>query len=188
MIGCVYVSESIGTNFINTTTKILRDLKYNVNQAVNQVSEEDFFKQIDSESLSIALLLKHLAGNLMSRWKDFYTEDGEKPWRQRDKEFILEEEDTKGKIFSHWEDAWKLFFNKLRNMQDKDLTRTVQIRWTDHTVLDAIIRQLNHAAQHAGQIIFLAKHFTRENWETLSVPKGKSEEFNEQIRKELEIE
>jgi uncharacterized damage-inducible protein DinB len=177
------MQENYGSNFLKFSLEMSKRLKSSVDTAVAQVDDEEFFTQIAPKTLSIAHLMKHMSGNIKSRWTNFFTEDGEKPWRHRDREFIIEDE-TKEAILKNWKMAWDLFFSVLEPMKEADLARIVQIRWTDHTVMDVIYRHLSHIAQHSGQIIFLAKHLKREAWQTLSIPLGKSEEFNERIRKE----
>lgn len=163
---------------------MFKRFKSSADNVVVQVNDVDFFTQLAPETLSIAHLIKHLTGNIKSRWTNFFTEDGEKSWRNRDQEFIIGRDETKDTLLKNWETAWQLFFRVLEPMTEADLARTVQIRWTDHTVMETIYRHLSHVSQHLGQIIFLAKHLKQESWQTLSIPVGKSEEFNEQIRKE----
>ena len=146
--------------------------------ALAQVEDADFFRTIDPESNSIALILKHLSGNMRSRWTDFLTTDGEKPDRNRDTEFELEPRDTRETILARWEDGWKLLFAALAPLTEADLSRAVPIRGEPHTVLQAVHRQLTHYAYHVGQIVFLARHFAGTRWKSLSIPKGRSKEFD----------
>lgn len=147
-------------------------------KAVAQISDEDWFRKLDPESNSIALVMKHLAGNMRSRWRDFLTTDGEKPDRDRDSEFEAGESDSVESIRARWDEGWRLVFDAITPLTAKDLSRTVTIRGEPHTVLQAINRQLTHYASHVGQIVLLAKHFAGERWQTLSIPRGKSREFD----------
>jgi uncharacterized damage-inducible protein DinB len=145
--------------------------------ALAQVAEADFFRTIDSESNSIALVLKHLASNMRSRWTDFLTTDGEKPDRNRDAEFERAPADSREAILAQWDEGWTRLFAALAPLTDDDLDREVRIRGEAHTVLQAVHRQLTHYAYHVGQIVFLARHFAGGAWKSLSIPKGKSKEF-----------
>lgn len=156
----------------------LKKLKKQAERAIAQVTDEHFFATLDSESNSIALLMKHIAGNMRSRWTDFLTTDGEKPNRNRDREFEQEPEDTREKIMTIWENSWALTLATISALKPEDLGRTVMIRKEPHSVLQAINRQLSHYSAHIGQIVQLAKHYAGANWQTLSVPRRKSKEFN----------
>lgn len=146
---------------------------------MTQVSDRDFFRTIDEEANSIAILVRHLTGNMRSRFTDFLTTDGEKPDRQRDQEFTIVPATTRDEVMSWWEQGWKIVFATLTDLQADDLMRTVTMRGEPHTVVQAINRQLAHYAYHIGQIAFLAKHFRGAEWSSLSIPRGKSEEFNQ---------
>ena len=143
-------------------------------KAMAQVGDDEFFEQIDAESNSIALIVKHLAGNMRSRWTDFLSTDGEKPNRDRDGEFVTEGADTRGSLEAKWQEAWAIALAALESLSDKDLQRTVSIRGEPHTVLKAINRNVTHLAYHVGQIAFLAKHLSGERWQTLTVPRNRS--------------
>ena len=125
-----------------------------------------------------------MAGNMRSRWTDFLTTDGEKPDRNRDQEFIIKPEDTRSHIMRRWEDGWKTVFKAIEPLKPEDLEKTVFIRYEPYSVIGAINRQLTHYAYHIGQIVYLAKHFAKSNWRSLSIPKGKSEEFNLKKKKD----
>lgn len=155
-----------------------------IDRAVRQLDDSEFFRTIDEESNSVALIVKHIAGNMRSRWTDFLTTDGEKPDRQRDNEFVIFEDDTRERLLAKLDDGWNLVFAELDGLSPEDLSRTVLIRSEPHTVTGAICRQLTHYAYHAGQIVFLAKHLRSTSWATLSVARGKSEDFNEKKRGE----
>jgi hypothetical protein len=146
-------------------------------RAMEQLRDEDFFVTIDAESNSIAILVKHLAGNMRSRFTDFLTSDGEKPDRFRDREFEVNAATTRADVMRWWEEGWSCVFAALEPLKAEDVMRTVTIRGEPHTALQAINRQIAHYAQHIGQIVFLAKHLRSSEWKTLSIPRGKSEEF-----------
>lgn len=144
-----------------------------------QLSEEQLFWQYNEESNSIATIVKHLWGNMLSRWTDFLTSDGEKDWRDRDAEF---ENDiaSKQELLDKWNAGWTCFLNTLNSLEDSDLEKTIYIRNQGHTVLEAINRQLAHYPYHIGQIVFLGKMLCDDKWTSLSVPKGTSKDFNAQ--------
>ena len=150
-------------------------------RALEQVSDRDFFETLDPESNSLAVLVKHLGGNLRSRWTDFLATDGEKPDRRRDTEFELDGADTRPSLRERWDAGWQALFDTLEALTPADLDRVVTIRGEPHTVVKAIHRALAHAGVHVGQIVMLAKHWSGAAWRTLSVPRGKSEEFNRRM-------
>ena len=162
-----------------------RKLKRQADRAVAQVRPEDLFRTLDDEANSIAILMKHLAGNMRSRWTNFLSSDGEKPDRNRDAEFVIEESETHDSIKAHWEAGWKLLFDGLEGLRPEDLSRSVVIRGEPQTVPEAIFRQMSHYAAHVGQIVLLAKHVAGDRWQTLSVPRGQSEEFNVRMRDQM---
>jgi hypothetical protein len=145
--------------------------------ALNQLKDEDFFVAIDAESNSIAIIVKHVTGNMRSRFTDFLTTDGEKPDRHRDQEFELRPKTTRAEVMGWWDKNWPVVFSALDSLKPEDLMRTVTIRNEPHTVLQAINRQLAHYALHIGQIVFLAKHLRSSEWKTLSIARGKSQDF-----------
>jgi hypothetical protein len=169
--------EQILQNFLDESVSAFRNYKKLAEKAMNQVSDEEFFKTIDTEANSIAMIMKHIGGNLRSRWTDFLTTDGEKSDRNRDSEFVVKT-DTRKSLTEFWEDGWNTLFETLQSLTIKDLGKTVQIRGENFTVVKAINRAAMHTASHIGQITLLAKHFRSSEWETLSVPKNKSAEFN----------
>jgi uncharacterized damage-inducible protein DinB len=154
--------------------KEFRSYRTLAEKAMAQVSDEEFFEQIDAESNSIALIVKHLAGNLRSRWTDFLGSDGEKQDRDRDGEFVTEAGDTRGSLEARWQEAWSVTLAALEGLSDKDLRRQVMIRGEPHSVLRAINRNLTHLAYHVGQIAFVAKHLAGQRWQTLSMPRNRS--------------
>lgn len=143
-----------------------------------QLSDADFFFIADQESNSVALVMKHISGNLRSRWTDFLTTDGEKPDRNRDQEFEMASTVPREELMRSWEDGWNCVLQTLAALQPSDITRTIYIRGDAHSVLQAINRSLTHIAYHVGQIVYLGKHLRATNWKSLSIPKGKSAEFN----------
>ena len=147
--------------------------KAQVDRALAQTDDRAFFAKMDAEANSIALVMKHVAGNLKSRWTDFLTSDGEKADRGRDDEFE-ELGETRAAIVQSWEEAWRLTFGALESVAASDLMRTVTIRGEAHTVVQALLRNLTHTAGHVGQIVLLAKHFAGEKWQTLSIPKRRT--------------
>jgi len=152
---------------------VFRTYKAMAEKAMAQVSDDQYFEQIDAESNSIALIVKHLAGNLRSRWTNLFTADGEKPDRDRDGEFVAEGADTRGSLEARWQEAWKITLAALEGLSDKDLSRVVSIRGEPHSVLKAINRNVTHLAYHVGQIAFLAKHLAGDRWQTLSIPRNR---------------
>lgn len=169
--------EQILQNFLDETKEAFRSYKKLAEKSFAQVSDEEFFKTIDAEANSIAVIMKHIGGNLRSRWSDFLTSDGEKPDRNRDSEFVVET-DTRESLKEFWETGWNALFETLQSLTIEDLGKTVQIRGEDFTVIKAINRAALHTSSHIGQIMLLAKHFRSSEWQTLSVPKNKSAEFN----------
>lgn len=149
-----------------------------VERAVVQVKDEHLVSKLDPEANSIAIIMKHLAGNMRSRWTDFLTSDGEKPDRNRDAEFESSEKDTRARILESWEDGWSRVFVTIQGLKPADLARNVTIRGESHSVLEAINRQMTHYAVHVGQIVLLAKHYAGSEWRTLSIPRGKSKTFD----------
>lgn len=146
--------------------------------AAARVSDSDFFAILDRESNSIALNMKHVAGNMRSRWTDFLTADGEKADRQRDREFVIEDGDTRERLTALWEEGWRVTFAAIEPLVAHDLLRVVTIRGEPHTVMEAINRQLTHYSYHVGQIVLLAKHYASHNWRSLSIPRGRSSQFD----------
>jgi hypothetical protein len=171
------MTEQIIENYKTDTIEAFRNYKKLAERALDQVSEDEYFRAIDEESNSLAVIVKHLGGNLRSRWTDFLTTDGEKADRRRDSEFVAET-DTRESLTEFWETGWKALFGTLESLRVEDFGKTVQIRGEDYTVVRALNRSLAHTAYHVGQIAFLAKHFRASDWKTLSVPRGQSGEFN----------
>ena len=143
-------------------------------KAFRQVEDQDFFKKPGEHSNSIAIIIKHVAGNLASRWTDFLTTDGDKSWRDRDVEFVIGPEDTRSSLFAAWETGWTALLQTLSNLQEEDLLKKVTIRREEHTVFQAIHRSLTHTAYHVGQIVYLSRLVTKEGWEWITIPPGES--------------
>jgi len=177
--------QALGAHFLEDALKSFRDYKQLAEGAFGQVDEADLFRTIDDESNSIAVNMKHMAGNMFSRWTDFLTSDGEKPNRERDMEFVMLPETTKADMVAYWEKGWQCVFEAVEPLSADDLMRIVKIRGQDHTVVQAINRQIAHYAYHVGQIVYLAKHFKSSDWQTLSVPKNKSAEFNQYLEERI---
>src|SRR5881394_203584 len=173
--------QSMGAHFLQDALRTFRDYKKLAEGAFAQIDNADFFRTVDEESNSIAVNVKHMAGNMLSRWSDFLTTDGEKPERDRDLEFVMLTETTKAEMIAYWEKGWECTFAAIEPLQPEDLMRTIRIRGQDHTVVQAINRQIAHYAYHIGQIVYLAKHFKGSEWQTLSVPKNRSAEFNQYL-------
>ena len=172
------MDEKIGAAYLDEAFRSLRGHKRLAEGAFAQIDDEQFFRILDPEANSVAILVKHIAGNMRSRWSDFLTTDGEKPDRHRDSEFVIAPGDTRVALMERWEQSWKILFATLESLGPADLERTVTIRTEPYTVVGAVQRSLAHYSDHIGQIILLAKHFAGEKWQTLSVPRGKSEEVN----------
>lgn len=165
-------------NYLESVAKQFEYYKMLGEKTFEQLSNEHIGWQFNNESNSIATIVKHLHGNMLSRWTDFLTTDGEKEWRKRDEEFESDHL-TKKDLVEKWEEGWNCLFTALTNLRENDLVKTVYIRNQGHTVVDAINRQLAHYSYHIGQIVFLGKMICDENWISLSIPKGASTEFNQ---------
>jgi hypothetical protein len=162
--------------YILETLKSFRGLKSTAEKAIEQLPDDSLHYFPAPESNSVAMLIKHISGNMISRFTDFYTSDGEKPSRNRDSEFI-DGGERRDELMSKWEQAWDILFKLLAEMKEEDLLRTVYIRNEEHTVLRALNRQLVHYAYHTGQIVYLCKIIRKNEFQTLSIPKGKSSEY-----------
>jgi hypothetical protein len=176
------MSREIIEDFLAESIGGFRNYKNLAERAMAQVSDEEFFQTIDAEANSIATIAKHIGGNLRSRWRDFLTTDGEKADRNRDSEFVTKN-DTRESIMQLWETGFETLFDSLESLKPEDLNRIVKIRGEDFTVLKAVNRSAMHTASHIGQIQFLAKHLRAAEWESLSIPKNKSAEFNDWLSK-----
>ncbi len=168
------------TSYVKDSLAIFGMYKKLGERAMEQISDEEFFRTLDPEANSVAVLVKHMAGNMRSRWTDFLTTDGEKPDRNRDSEFIAESA-SRADYMKAWADGWQRVFSALEPLNDSELARKVTIRGEPHSVMQAINRQIAHYAHHIGQIVFLCKHFRSTEWQTLSIPRGKSQAFNVEV-------
>jgi len=172
------MADQTAVSYLDEALRGFRGYKRLAEGAFDQLQERDFFYVPDPESNSIATIVKHMAGNMRSRWTDFLTSDGEKPDRNRDQEFEMNSGTTREQVMQWWEDGWKLVFDAVSALKPEDLARTVYIRGESHTVLQAINRQMMHYAYHVGQVLYLGKHIRQSEWKSLSVPKGKSAEYS----------
>jgi len=176
-------SEDIVRNYHKDAVSAMRAYKKLADKAIAQLKDEEFFVTLDDEANSVAVVMKHMAGNMISRWTDFLTSDGEKPDRHRDMEFVIEASTTKDDVLAYWERGWKCVLDAIEPLTPEDFEKTVLIRGEKHTIVQAINRQLMHYAYHIGQIVFLAKHFRSAEWNSLSIPRNKSAEFNASLMK-----
>jgi uncharacterized protein DUF1572 len=172
------MSELITIEYLKDAIGSFKAYKKLADKAIEQVNDHELFVTLDEEANSIAVVMKHMAGNMLSRWTDFLTTDGEKPNRNRDMEFVIEEGTTKQAVVDYWERGWQAVFAAVEPLQPEDFEKTVNIRGEVHTIVQAINRQMTHYAYHVGQIVFLAKHFRSSEWKSLSVPRNRSAEFN----------
>lgn len=174
---------NLAENYLKSCLKEFKGLKSLGEKSFSQIKDEDFFVSLDDESNSIAIIVRHLSGNMISRWTDFLTTDGEKEYRNRDEEFERLFYTDKDDIMSRWEKGWKCLFDAVGPLKEEDLLKEVCIRKEKHTVPEAINRQLTHYGYHIGQIVYIAKHLESRNWKSLSIPRGKSKDFNEEMDK-----
>lgn len=168
------------TSYVEDSLAVLRYYKKLAERAMDQVTDEQLFAALDKEANSIAIIVKHMTGNMRSRWTDFLTTDGEKPGRNRDSEFI-DPPATRKALLEDWESGWNRVFQALEPLTEADLGRTVTMRGEAHSVMQAINRQVAHYSHHVGQIVLLAKHFNCDHWQSLSVPRNQSAEFNRKV-------
>jgi hypothetical protein len=174
------MAHQLSTSYARDSVGVFQYYKKLADRAMAQCPDDGLFTVLDAESNSIAIIVKHMAGNMRSRWTDFLTSDGEKPDRNRDAEFEAPPA-TRAELMEMWERGWKLLFGALEPLGDTDLTRTITIRTEPHSVMQAINRQVAHYSYHVGQIVYLARHFAGDKWQTLTIPKKKSAEFNRQV-------
>jgi hypothetical protein len=168
---------SLGQEYLTTVIRRVKYYKHLAEQTFDQLEENEFHFQPSSESNSIAVIIQHMSGNMLSRWTNFLTEDGEKDWRQRDDEFNIHHS-TKQALLELWNKGWDCFINSLLSLQEEDLLKTIYIRREPLTVIDAINRQLAHYPNHVGQVLYIGKIIKNENWKNLSIPKGQSQDYN----------
>ena len=177
------MSVDIGYHYLQDMGHRLSSLKAHADRALAQVRDEELFTSIDGVSNSVAVLIKHIAGNMIHNWTYPFAPDEEKPVRDREGEFEAGE-DTRDGIFRLWEEGWSVLLDAVTGFTEADLERRVVVRWMEYTLIESLNRQLVHYAQHVGQIIFLAKHLRGEEWESLSIPRGQSEAYTERMRRE----
>ena len=171
------MNDSISKHYLEDAIYSFRSYKKLAEKALAQVDKNEFFLALDEESNSIAVIMKHMTGNMFSRWTDFLTTDGEKPDRGRDMEFVITPDTTEEDLMSRWEQGWQCVFDAIESLKPEDFDTKVLIRGEEHSIIEAINRQLTHYACHVGQIIFLAKHFRSSEWKSLSIPRNRSAEF-----------
>jgi hypothetical protein len=179
------MAHKFSTSYLEDSISLFHHYKRLAEGAMAQVTDEQLFATLDDEMNSIAIIAKHMTGNMRSRFTDFLTSDGEKPDRHRDTEFEAPPQSREA-VMKLWEENWNIVFQSLDQLTEADMTRSIPIRGEAHSVMQAINRQVAHYAYHVGQIIFLAKHLSSKQWKALTVPRGKSEEFNKKVlNKEL---
>ena len=174
------MAHQFSTSYIEDSLSLFRYYKKLGEGAIEQLSDAQLFVALDAEMNSVAIVMKHMAGNMRSRWTDFLTSDGEKPNRNRDSEFE-QAPSTRAELLEVWNDGWDRVFSALEPLSDSDLERTITIRGEPHSVMQAVNRQIAHYSYHVGQIVFLAKHLNASGWKSLSVPRNKSAEFNRKV-------
>jgi hypothetical protein len=167
---------NIGSEYLRIVIERFKSIKSLGDKTINQLSEEEIHWTYNNESNSVAIIVRHLSGNMVSRWTDFLTSDGEKDYRNRDEEFI-DEISSKSELMSVWEKGWKVLIATLTSLSEQDLLKNIYIRGEGHLVIEAIERQMAHYAYHIGQIVYIGKQLKDSNWKSLSIPKGKSEEY-----------
>jgi hypothetical protein len=167
-------------SYVELVLREFKGLKKLADRAMSQCSDEEFFAAAAPGDNSIAVIVKHVAGNLVSRWTDVLTRDGEKPNRNRDAEFEIFSNETRARLIEFWETGWSVLFATLGSLSDADMARAIIIRGESLTLLQAVNRQLTHYSCHTGQIVYVAKHFRGAAWKTLSIPRGGSAQFNQQ--------
>ena len=172
------MNETLAQEYLEDALSSFRAYKKLADKAVAQTQDDELFVTLDEESNSIAVVMKHIAGNMISRWTDFLTSDGEKADRNRDMEFVIESNTTRDDVLAYWERGWKCVFDAIKPLTPADFDKRVTIRSQEHTIVQAINRQLMHYSYHIGQIVFLAKHFRSSEWQSLSVPRNSSAAFN----------
>ncbi|HET7441679.1 MAG TPA: DUF1572 family protein [Terriglobales bacterium] len=172
------MSNELAAHYLEEVRRQFRGHKRLAEGAIAQLTDDELFFVPDAEANSVAVLMKHMAGNMRSRFTNFLTTDGEKPDRHRDQEFEMPDRPSRAELMKTWEAGWDIVFSTLASLKPEDVGRTVTIRGEPHTVLQAFNRAIAHYAQHTGQIVFLAKHIRSRDWQSLSIPRGKSEEVN----------
>jgi len=177
--------NSMDNDYLKSICDLFRDYKTLSEKAIAQVPDSEFFSAVNADSNSVAILVKHMAGNLRSRWRDFLTTDGEKEDRNRDNEFVIEPSDTRESLMATWEIGWAIALASIEALKTHDLSKTITIRSEPHSVIEAINRGLTHAAYHAGQFALLAKQYVGSDWKTLSIARGTSAKFLDSKQKKF---
>jgi hypothetical protein len=173
------LDASVGALYLKDVIRQYRMYKGYVDKALPKVPDASLHTELDANSNSIAIVMKHVAGNLRSRFRDFLTADGEKPDRQRDTEFEMPDRASRGEILKWWEDAWAILFGSIEALTPDDLGRHITIRGEQYLVIEALNRSIAHTASHVGQIVYLARHFAGDSWTSLTIPKGQSAQFSQ---------
>ena len=177
------VDASVGAAYLKDVVRQYRLYKGYVDKALPRVPDRDLHTELDGQSNSIAVIMKHVAGNLRSRFRDFLTADGEKPDRQRDTEFEMPDRAARDEILTWWEEAWGILFGSIEALTPADLGRTITIRGEGYLVIEALNRSIAHTASHVGQIVYLSRHFAGDNWTSLTIPKGASANIKGEFKK-----
>jgi len=178
------MSTSLGSVYLESVIKRVAGYKLLGDYTFRQLEEKDFYYSPDEQSNSIALIIKHMSGNMISRWTNFLTEDGEKPGRNRETEFTVLERYSREQLIEQWERGWACFLDTLRSLTEDDLLRTIHIRHEPLIAIDAINRQLAHYPHHVGQIVYIGKMIRGKDWQSLSIPRGGSDQFNRQMKEQ----
>lgn len=178
--------EPFTQHYLEDALANFRAYRTQAEKALAQTNDRELFITLDDEANSIAIIMKHIAGNMFSRWTDFLTSDGEKPDRNRDMEFVIDANTTRADIMDYWNRGWETLFAALERLTPADFEKKVLIRGEEHTIVQAINRQLTHYASHIGQIVFLAKHFRSNEWKSLSIPRNRSQQFNKYLEQKTD--
>jgi hypothetical protein len=174
------MESTLGAMFLESAIAVFQKHKHWADQAIGQLSDENLRRPLDEHSNSVAVIMKHVAGNLLSRWTDCLTTDGEKPWRNRDQEFV-DDLANRQEVLDCWERGWRCLFESLGSLVPEDLLKTITVRGEPHSVLLAIERSLAHCSYHVGQILMVARHWSGENWQTITIPRGQSASYNQTV-------
>jgi len=179
------MNEQLSVHYLADALDSFRAYKKLAEKAFDQLTNDELFVTIDEESNSVAVIIKHMAGNMLSRWTDFLTTDGEKPDRNRDMEFVIEPQTVKEELLTYWQRGWDAVFTALEPLTPADFDKKIMIRGEEHTIVQAINRQLTHYAYHIGQIVFLAKHFAGPDWTSLTIPRNRSADAKGEYKKAI---
>jgi hypothetical protein len=180
------IDKTLAQHYLEDALANFRAYRTQAEKALAQTNDRELFITLDDEANSIAIIMKHIAGNMFSRWTDFLTSDGEKPDRNRDMEFVIDANTNRADIMDYWNRGWETLFAALKPLTPADFEKKVLIRGEEHTIVQAINRQLTHYASHIGQIVFLAKHFRSNEWKSLSIPRNRSQQFNKYLEQKTD--